>query len=61
MREIKELREKVYAKDDQARLVLEQELKVLAQGKKSEWDQKQPLGKQKRGVSANKNLSTKKV
>lgn len=61
LKEMKELRARVTAKDEQTRVVLEQELKLLAQGKKSEWDHKQPAGNNKRGVSAAKNLSTKKV
>jgi hypothetical protein len=62
MREMKELREKVNSKNEYSRVILEEELKALAQGKKSEWDvTKKPLEKQKRGQSSGKNLSTRKV
>lgn len=42
---------------------MEEELKALAQGKKTEWDTtKKPVPKQqRRGESSGKNLSTKKV
>ena len=54
------LKEQVQKKDQYAKLVLEQQLKNLAGGKKSEWDKKHP-SKQTRGKSAHKNLQTNKV
>jgi hypothetical protein len=58
-REIKVLKERLREKDEQSRLALEQELKGLAAGKKSEWDRKHP--KAARGASSGKNLQSNKV
>ena len=62
VREMKILRQKIQEKDQSARAFLEQEIKGLAGGKKSEWDRKHPkTAGGIRGKSTGKNLQTNKV
>lgn len=63
-REIKQLKERLNRKDENARIALEQQLNEKAHGKKSNWDTvKAPLGKKtsSRGFSGNKGPSSNKI